>query len=237
VRLQSQVNRRVRAQPCWTRATLTTRPERICLAELRPKNLTPFFAPSQTLISSRHGLVKILLSLSDECFRLFCIQNTESELIEIHLFEADFRSPPAFEAVSYAWGEDQAFSTILCNGQYLSVSSNVEAILQRLRQQASVGTFWIDSICINQASISERNIQVPRMRSIYSEARLVWIWLGEGTDEIKIAFRFLLEITDIFEEALSLEDVYRHVSTHEKFKSESTSKAIITTLNILTTLR
>jgi hypothetical protein len=80
------------------------------------------------------------------------------------------------------------------------------------------------------------------MRSIYSEARLVWIWLGEGTDEIKIAFRFLLEITDIFEEALSLEDVYRHVSTpivesHEKFKSESTSKAIITTLNILTTLR
>jgi hypothetical protein len=181
-------------------------------------------------------------SLSDECFRLFCIQNTESELIEIHLFEADFRSPPAFEAVSYAWGEDQAFSTILCNGQYLSVSSNVEAILQRLRQKASVGTFWIDSICINQASISERNIQVPRMRSIYSEARLVWIWLGEGTDEIKIAFRFLLEITDIFEEALSLEDVYRHVSTpivesHEKFKSESTSKAIITTLNILTTLR
>jgi hypothetical protein len=138
-------------------------------------------------------------SLPDECFRLFRIQSTESNLIEIHLFEADFEGPPAFEAVSYAWGENQATSTIFCNGQHLSVSLNVEAILRRLRQKASAGTFWIDSICINQASILERNIQVPRMRSIYSKARLVWVWLGEGTDEIKIAFNFLLEVSAMIE--------------------------------------
>jgi hypothetical protein len=85
-------------------------------------------------------------------------------------------------------------------------------------------------------------MQVPRMRSIYSEARLVWIWLGEGTDEIRIAFRFLLEVTDIVEEALSFEDAYRHISTpieesHERLKSESTPETILPTLNILTTLR
>jgi hypothetical protein len=37
------------------------------------------------------------------------------------------------------------------------------------------------------------------MRSIYSEARLVWIWLGEGTDEIKIVFNFLLEVSAMIE--------------------------------------
>jgi hypothetical protein len=138
-------------------------------------------------------------SLSDECFRLFRIQSTESDRIEIHLFEAEFKSPPAFEAVSYAWGENHTTSIILCNGQHLSISLNVEAILRRLRQRVSAGTFWIDSICINQASILERNIQVPRMRSIYSDARLVWIWLGEGIDEIKIAFNFLLEVSAMIE--------------------------------------
>jgi hypothetical protein len=167
-------------------------------------------------------------SVADESFRLFRIEKpcslTESELIEIHLFEVEFKDSPKFEAVSYAWGEDHSSSAILCNGQHFLVGRNVEAILRRLRQADSVGTFWIDSICINQASISERNIQVPRMRSIYSEAKKVWIWLGEGLDEIEIAISFLSEVTNMLKETASPDDAHSLAipqisSQHEHFKS------------------
>jgi hypothetical protein len=90
---------------------------------------------------------------SESSFRLFRIVKpcspAESALIEIHLFEADFEASPAFEAISYAWGQGLPTSAILCNGQQLPVTENVEAILRRLEKTASVGTYWIDSICIN----------------------------------------------------------------------------------------
>jgi hypothetical protein len=54
-------------------------------------------------------------------------------------------------------------------------------------------------MCINQVWIPERNVQVPRMRSICNEARLVWIWLGDGIEEIGIAFSFLSEVAAILE--------------------------------------
>lgn len=39
--------------------------------------------------------------------------------------------------------------------------------------------FWIDAICIDQFNVAERNHQVRRMGSIYSQAESVLIWLGE----------------------------------------------------------
>jgi hypothetical protein len=156
MRLQSRVNRRVRGQPCWARATLQGRNVsawQSCIQRISRRSLCHHkLSYPHVMVSSQYRYE----SLSDECFRLFCIRSTGSELIEIHLFEADFKSPLAFEAVSYAWGAGKAISTILCNGQHLSVSSNVEAILRRLRQKASVGLFWIDSICtIKRRFLSE----------------------------------------------------------------------------------
>ncbi|KAJ4313527.1 protein phosphatase regulator [Neodidymelliopsis sp. IMI 364377] len=48
-----------------------------------------------------------------------------------------------------------------------------------MRLQGSFGTYWIDAICINQASFEERNHQVKLMRQVYSNAQSVSIWLGE----------------------------------------------------------
>jgi hypothetical protein len=163
---------------------------------------------------------------SESSFRLFRIVKpcspVESNSLDIHLFEADFEDPPAFEAVSYAWGEGLSTSIILCNGQQLPVTTNVEAILRRLGQTESVGTFWIDSICINQYSVAEKNIQVPRMRYIYSQARLVWIWLGEGIDEIETALAWLSGLSEIFSKP---KWPYEHLADYRKscelFKSMS----------------
>lgn len=38
---------------------------------------------------------------------------------------------------------------------------------------------WVDALCINQSDIEERNSQVGIMRSIYSKAMFVFIWMGE----------------------------------------------------------
>jgi hypothetical protein len=139
-------------------------------------------------------------------FRLFRFEQSQPcpairpDKLEIHLFDVDFDDPPVFEAVSYAWGQDIASSAIVCNGQQLLVTPNVEAVLRVLSTQPeSVGTFWIDSICIDQLSVSEKNIQVPRIRSIYSEARVVWIWLGTSSFETSAAFRFLVEAANMIE--------------------------------------
>ncbi|EJT71039.1 hypothetical protein GGTG_12060 [Gaeumannomyces tritici R3-111a-1] len=40
--------------------------------------------------------------------------------------------------------------------------------------------WWIDAICINQASLTERSEQVPRMGKIYSTAARVVIWPGDS---------------------------------------------------------
>jgi hypothetical protein len=50
--------------------------------------------------------------------------------------------------------------------------------------QTDVHTFdesfslWIDAICIDQATMKEKNHQVQQMGSIYKTAKEVWIWLG-----------------------------------------------------------
>jgi hypothetical protein len=43
-----------------------------------------------------------------------------------------------------------------------------------------VGYLWIDALCINQESVSERNAQVAIMRDIYKAAKRIVVWLGLG---------------------------------------------------------
>lgn len=44
---------------------------------------------------------------------------------------------------------------------------------------------WVDALCINQSDIKERNSQVGIMRSIYSKAMFVFIWMGEDEDVMR----------------------------------------------------
>jgi hypothetical protein len=182
---------------------------------LCPSTLHTFFTLSQHDSATSTQIANMALGqyryeeLSSETrFRLFQFEKSQpcsaacSNELRIHLFDVDFADPPPFEAISYAWGHHTASSAIICNGQQLLITPNVEAILRVLATQPdSVRTFWIDSICINQMSIPEKNVQVPRMRSIYSEARVVWVWLGADSFETKTAFKFLVEAVGVIEKS------------------------------------
>jgi hypothetical protein len=56
---------------------------------------------------------------------------------------------------------------------------------------------WIDAICINQADLAERAVQVLHMRAIYHLAERVVAWLGEETEKTKSAFQLFEEFRGI----------------------------------------
>ncbi|KAI1399337.1 heterokaryon incompatibility protein-domain-containing protein [Hypoxylon fuscum] len=92
---------------------------------------------------------------------------------------------PDFKALSYAWDLDGPKRYIAVNGNPIEVPGNVFVLLLKIRRHfcgTSAIILWIDSICINQEDIPEKNTQVPLMADIYTKASQVLVWLGDGNE-------------------------------------------------------
>ena len=155
-----------------------------------------------------HGFdaLSVYPALADFSFRLLRLKeparsDTSIAALEIELFEAPLADPPAFEAVSYAWDHADAQAVLICNDQQLHVSPAVFDMIGALSRLSMSGVFWIDAVWIDQSSVFDKNIQVPRMRNIFSEAFNVWIWLGQGLPEMKIALDLLVDTNRLLEES------------------------------------
>ena len=104
-----------------------------------------------------------------------------------------------YTAVSYTWG-GLAFSRhIFCDGNssILEVTPNVDSLLRHLRKAFKPRYLWIDAICLDQANAAEKAVQIPLMGEIYTQARKVRIWLGEGDKESAMVFAFLRTASSI----------------------------------------
>lgn len=93
-----------------------------------------------------------------------------------------------YRALSYCWsmnenGDVSQCHSISVKGRSLAVSRNLFEGLKRIRSATGSVRIWVDAICINQNDTEERNAQVTCMASIYSLARSVIVWLGEGATE------------------------------------------------------
>ena len=111
--------------------------------------------------------------------------------IRCKLTEVSFPAQESYTALSYEWGPEKRGHVILVNGRSLLIRKNLKAFLTRLRSELSGGqtlTLWVDAICIDQTSTSEKNDQVRMMGYIYSQAKHVVAWLGE-TQQIERLFR------------------------------------------------
>jgi hypothetical protein len=64
------------------------------------------------------------------------------------------------------------------------VTPNLAEALRGLRDSATPTRLWADAICIDQSNNEEKNQQVRRMGTIYTNARQVVVWLGNDEDEI-----------------------------------------------------
>ncbi|KKP07498.1 hypothetical protein THAR02_00419 [Trichoderma harzianum] len=100
--------------------------------------------------------------------------------IRIQLQSTSLEDPGPYTALSYVWGDAKVDRrTIYSGDKELSVTANLFHALCRFRDVSETQTWWIDAVCINQSSITERTQQVRMMLEIYTKAERTVMWLGE----------------------------------------------------------
>ncbi|RGP69880.1 heterokaryon incompatibility [Fusarium longipes] len=115
---------------------------------------------------------------------------TEIRLLKIHrkfpflqlsaeLISCPLLSAPPYHAISYVWNHGpQDMRSMVLNGKLFRVRGNVHDILVRCSSFSGPQLIWIDTICIDQNSVPEKNLQVRAMQDIYAKAAHVLICLG-----------------------------------------------------------
>lgn len=121
------------------------------------------------------------------------------EDLELRLVEASLDNLPPYFALSYVWGDTKATESIVCDGKKLWITRNCASALGRILPSTSTCTIWVDSICIDQSCIPERNAQVALMSEIFSCAEKVLVWLGEGDKDSRKAISYLKRLATIVE--------------------------------------
>lgn len=120
-------------------------------------------------------------------------------VVQCTLQHASLRSlQGSFTALSYVWGDRNVTESIQLMGRPFNVTVNLASSLRQFatnpRQQQ--GCLWVDAICINQCDLDERNVQVQRMKDIYSSAASVIAWLGPSTHLSDIGMHHLQSINE-----------------------------------------
>jgi hypothetical protein len=73
---------------------------------------------------------------------------------------------PAYDAISYVWGDPSNKGSITCSGQPFSITASLLLALLRVRQNSQnseKSLVWADAICIDQTNNQERSHQVAMM--------------------------------------------------------------------------
>ncbi|KAM0326794.1 hypothetical protein ACHAQA_006668 [Verticillium albo-atrum] len=136
--------------------------------------------------------------------------------VDLVLKSTSWNSLPAFNAVSYLWGDPASTRTVRVNGRLLPVTEHLHQVLLRLHQEGGEREwFWIDAICIDQNNSEEKSWQVVQMGDVYGQAALVYIWLGPSSDDSDAVLEMMRRIgpeahkagvTDLWFEWTSLGD-------------------------------
>lgn len=83
-----------------------------------------------------------------------------------------------YEALSYVWGSPRGDQRITCDDRMLLVTQNCLEALQYLRHERKERVLFVDAICIDQTSTTEKTHQVELMGLVYKLAKRVIVWLG-----------------------------------------------------------
>ncbi|KAK4497941.1 hypothetical protein PRZ48_010597 [Zasmidium cellare] len=121
--------------------------------------------------------------LSEEVrqFRLLTIKKGKgNDDIRCILQSLDLEGPetPSWVTVSYCWGDPRERIPLEVNGHTIFVPPNARDAIVRLRLPSEDRVVWIDSVCINQADLKERSLQVRSMGLLYRKAEANYIFLG-----------------------------------------------------------
>ena len=148
--------------------------------------------------------------------------NTEPS-IACQLCVVPLNTTLSYAAVSYMWGSSADTTGILLNGKPFMVRQSLLKLLKELAIRHYTGFFWVDALCIDQSSISERNHQVALMGKIYSRASEVLVWLHPKSEKMVRAVRFLKTfdppMVDLSRPLLQ-DQVLEYLSWHKRIPKE-----------------
>ena len=131
-------------------------------------------------------------------FRLFLLASgDQNESIDGAILHVSLDDHPSYEALSYTWGNRVSLHPINVDGCTFMVTRNLLTALKRLRLPDQDRYLWVDAICINQSDILERNHQVKQMHWMYQLAERVVIWLGEHSEDSRLAIHQLEMISNL----------------------------------------
>jgi hypothetical protein len=140
-------------------------------------------------LKTQNGKAALYDPLDDHEIRLVTIQEGHfDDPIHCNISKVSLRDEPAYEALSYTWGDLTSPGQIYLNGRPYQVTKNLVSAIRYLRLIAKPRVLWIDALCINQKDIPERNSQVMHMNGICREALEVVAWVGEEGDDSNLAF-------------------------------------------------
>jgi hypothetical protein len=134
--------------------------------------------------------------LPDRCIRVLELQpGARADPFRGRFNVVSIDGEDKFDALSYMWGNASPVDKIVFDGAAIPVAWNLARALEYLRDQqgSEVRRIWIDAVCINQKDEKERGHQVAMMRSVYSKADCVRIWINapnlEEESEAVAAFK------------------------------------------------
>lgn len=110
-----------------------------------------------------------------------------NEDLKCQLRRFPLHEAPAYEALSYVWGDPTAKARVICNGDVFMATLSLFQALESLRLPDSLRVIWADAICVNQDDLDERAEQVGFMGQIFSKAERVVVWLGREFEELASA--------------------------------------------------
>jgi hypothetical protein len=142
----------------------------------------------------------------DQSFRILQLQpGSFNDPVRFSLeltISSETNSQPKYEAISYAWAdltlthEIQYEDFAMNNFGSLMVTTNCHNALKNLRLLDRPRPLWLDAVCINQENINERSAQIQMMRTIYSGAGQVVVYLGESADDSDSVMQWLSNLDE-----------------------------------------
>jgi Heterokaryon incompatibility protein (HET) len=114
--------------------------------------------------------------------------------IHVSLSTYKLEHAPAYEALSYVWGDNRDTVQITANARTVHLGRNLHKALTQLRHDETFRTLWVDAICINQQDLGEKSQQVSRMRDICAKVCSTIMWIGEENVHDMMLFETLREL-------------------------------------------
>lgn len=102
-----------------------------------------------------------------------------------------------FMALSYMWGDPNDTTDVEVDGHLISITTSLESYLRSSHDhdQDELGVksvyLWADALCINQADLAEKEIQVSQMHRIYKAAPVVRVYLRGSPEFADPCFKFI----------------------------------------------